>query len=49
MRKTYRLAKQMPYRLEYFGPYMTKEEAIAYQSELALGGFNVLVVNMESI
>ena len=46
MRKTYRLAKIHPFHVQYFGPL---NEAMAYRAELAKGGFDVVVLNMESM
>lgn len=49
MRKTYRLAKIHPFHIQYFGPLMTLSEAMAYRAELVRGGFDVVVLNMESM
>ncbi len=49
MRKTYRLAKIHPFHVQYFGPLMTLNEAMSYRAELAKGGFDVVVVNVESV
>lgn len=49
MRKTYRLAKIHPFHIQYFGPLMTLNEAMTYRAELAKGGFEVVVLNMESM
>ena len=49
MRKTYRLAKIHPFHVQQFGPLLDLEEAMAYRAELAKGGFDVVVVNVESV
>jgi hypothetical protein len=50
MQKTYQLAKQGNANLpnwiaKPFGPLMTLDQAQAYQEDMRLGGFDVLVIN----
>jgi len=46
--KTYRLAKCNAYNIVPFGPLFTLAQAQAYQADLILGGFNVLVININT-
>jgi hypothetical protein len=52
MKKVYRLAKRdsessYDYQPKQFGPVMTLDQAQAYQEDLRLGGFDVLVINTQ--
>ena len=49
MIKTYRLAKNLPFAVVPFGPVMTLDQAMAYQSDMVLAGFHsVVVINQQS-
>jgi hypothetical protein len=43
--RIYRLAKDGAYQVQPFGPLLTLAQAQAYQVDMALGGFDVLVIN----
>jgi len=45
----YRLAKDGAYQLQPFGPLLTLAQAQAYQADMALGGFDVLVINSKAL
>lgn len=47
--KAYRLAKDGAYQLQPFGPLLTLAQAQAYQADMALGGFDVLVINSNAV
>jgi len=42
---TYRLATNGAFMVKPFGPLMTLAKAQTYQSDMLLGGFDVLVIN----
>jgi hypothetical protein len=45
----YRLAKEGVYQLQPFGPLLTLAQAQAYQADMILGGFDVLVINSKAV
>jgi hypothetical protein len=47
--KAYRLHREGAYELEPFGPLMTLAQAQHYQTDMALGGFDVLVKHMGAV
>lgn len=47
--RIYRLAKDGAYQVQPFGPLLTLAQAQAYQVDMALGGFDVLVINSKAV
>lgn len=45
----YRLAKDGAYQVQPFGPLLTLAQAQAYQKDMTLGGFDVLILNTKAV